>query len=250
MKIKRNLLLFCVLLFSISFTGCGEALYAMTPEEEAIITLYASKTVSKFNKNQTTGIANARVKAGELEEIQQVEVEESNDIQEENPEVEVDPETGQPITPSAEEASEEAANPSEDTSYSLTSAINIEGVEFELVDFKVSPEYKASSSFILTESKGKQYVVLNLKATNTTGSSVDFSKYKGNSYSLSVNGKEKSSTQFTPLSNDLANFDGILAAGDSKNLVLVFLCSNSSVDNISSLALFVANGDTTRGTKL
>ena len=46
--------------------------------------------------------------------------------------------------------------------------------------------------------------------------------YSNRTYSLSLNGGEKSSVQYTPLSNDLANYDGILAAGDTKSFVLVF----------------------------
>ncbi len=251
MKIKRFLLLICVLVFSISFTGCGESLFSMTPEEEAIITLYASKTVSKFNKNQTTGIANARVKAGELDEPTKPEaVKESPELQEEA-EVEYDPETGEPITPTEEsEQPVEEISPAEDTSYSLSSAINIEGVNFELDNFDVSTEYKASSTFILTKVKGKKYVVLNIRATNGSDKSVDFSKYKSNSYSLSINGGEKTSAQKTVLPNDLTIFDSTLAAGESKNFVLVFSCDSSSAENITSLALFVTSDDTTRGTKI
>ena len=38
MKIKRFCLLISIMSFSLMFTGCGEPLYAMTEEEEAIIT--------------------------------------------------------------------------------------------------------------------------------------------------------------------------------------------------------------------
>ena len=68
MKIKSLGLLISILSIAFLFTGCGEPLMKMTAEEEAIITAYASKAVSKFNKNQTIGIANARVREGELDE--------------------------------------------------------------------------------------------------------------------------------------------------------------------------------------
>ena len=253
MKIKRFCLLISIMSFSLMFTGCGEPLYAMTEEEEAIITAYASKAVSKFNENQTIGIANARVRTGELDEDysqDEKEEEEATEVTEGEEQVEIDPETGEPIAPAEGEAEGEASEDSSaDGGYSFTDAMNIEGVEFTCSEFDVTPEYK-TKSFLLEKVSGKKYLVLSITAKNTSKSSVDFSKYEDRSYSLSLNGGEKTKTEFTPLGNDLNNYDGLLAAGDTKSLVLVFLFSDSSVENITSLELFVTSEDTTRGTTI
>lgn len=255
MKIKRFCLLISIMSFSLMFTGCGEPLYAMTEEEEAIITAYASKAVSKFNKNQTIGIANARVRTGELDEDyspdeDEKEEEEATEATEGEEQVEIDPETGEPIAPAEGEAEGEASEDSSaDGGYSFTDAMNIEGVEFTCSEFDVTPEYK-TKSFLLEKVSGKKYLVLSITAKNTSKSSVDFSKYADRSYSLSLNGGEKTKAEFTPLGNDLNNYDGLLAAGDTKSLVLVFLFSDSSVENITSLELFVTSEDTTRGTTI
>ena len=253
MKIKRFCLLISIMSFSLMFTGCGEPLYAMTEEEEAIITAYASKAVSKFNENQTIGIANARVRTGELDEDysqDEKEEEEATEVTEGEEQVEIDPETGEPIAPAEGEAEGEASEDSSaDGGYSFTDAMNIECVEFTCSEFDVTPEYK-TKSFLLEKVSGKKYLVLSITAKNTSKSSVDFSKYADRSYSLSLNGGEKTKTEFTPLGNDLNNYDGLLAAGDTKSLVLVFLFSDSSVENITSLELFVTSEDTTRGTTI
>ena len=253
MKIKRFCLLISIMSFSLMFTGCGEPLYAMTEEEEAIITAYASKAVSKFNENQTIGIANARVRTGELDEDysqDEKEEEEATEVTEGEEQVEIDPETGAPIASAEGEAEGEASEDSSaDGGYSFTDAMNIEGVEFTCSEFDVTPEYK-TKSFLLEKVSGKKYLVLSITAKNTSKSSVDFSKYADRSYSLSLNGGEKTKTEFTPLGNDLNNYDGLLAAGDTKSLVLVFLFSDSSVENITSLELFVTSEDTTRGTTI
>ena len=253
MKIKRFCLLISIMSFSLMFTGCGEPLYAMTEEEEAIITAYASKAVSKFNENQTIGIANARVRTGELDEDysqDEKEEEEATEVTEGEEQVEIDPETGEPIAPAEGEAEGEASEDSSaDGGYSFTDAMNIEGVEFTCSEFDVTPEYK-TKSFLLEKVSGKKYLVLSITAKNTSKSSVDFSKYADRSYSLSLNGGEKTKTEFTPLGNDLNHYDGLLAAGDTKSLVLVFLFSDSSVENITSLELFVTSEDTTRGTTI
>jgi len=206
-----------------------------------------------FNtKNQTTGIANARVKAGELDdeyEPDEAESEETEEvIDEENTEVEYDPETGEPIvTDETEEGTTEEG--SEDAGYSMTDAIEISGVEFTCSEFDVTSDYK-TNNFVLQQVSGKKYVVLSIEAKNTSDSSVNFSNYTGRTYNLSLNGGAKASTQYTPLSNDLANYDGILAAGESKSFILVFLFSDSSVENISSLELFITSDGTTRGTTI
>ena len=257
MKIRRLFLVNSILCFSLLFTGCGEPLYTMTPEEEAIITLYASKTVAKFNKNQTTGIANARVKPGELDEIVEEEEQEPEEIieeqEEENPEVELDPETGEPITPqepeATEEESEEGEAPSENTGYSFTEAIGIPGIEFSCSEFDVTPEYK-TSNFVLSKVSGKQYLVLEITAENTSGASVDFKEYGNRKYSLSLNGAKAADTVFTPLGNDLATYNGIIKNGDSKSFILVFLFSNSSVEDITSLNLYVDSDGSTKGTTI
>ena len=250
MEFKRIFLLISIMCFSLLFTGCGEPLYEMTEEEEAIITLYASKAVSKFNKNQTIGIANARVRPGELDESYEPNEEEEivDNSEGEEAEVEIDPETGEPIT-SAEDSEEGENEESSDSGYSFTNAVDIAGVEFTCSEFDVSSEFK-TPNYVLSQVSGKQYLVLSIEAENTSDSAVDFSKYSNRTYSLSLNGGDKSDVQFTPLSNDLANYDGILAAGDKKTFILVFLFSDSSVENISSLELFVTSDGTTRGTTI
>ncbi|QFJ55706.1 hypothetical protein [Pseudobutyrivibrio xylanivorans] len=264
MKTNRILLLTSVLCFSLLATGCGEPMQELTSEEEAIISLYAAKAVAKFNKNQIIGIANARVKKGELEdEYKPDDLEEdeaTGELTEEegSEEPQIDPETGEIISPpedgssdeEGQDAESETADSSQEAGYSFTNAIDIEGVSFTCSDLTVNTEYKPNSSFVLNKISGKKYVVLNIEATNESDATVDFSKYSKREYALSLNGGEKSNSQFTPLTNDLSSYKGKLAAGETKSFVLVFLFSNSTVDNISSLELFVTSDGTTRGTTI
>ncbi len=263
MKTNRIILFSSVLCFSLLATGCCEPVMEMTSEEEAIISLYAAKAVAKFNENQVIGIANARVKKGELDEDYTPDEEEDNtepiegEEGTEEQEPQIDPETGEPIEDSSTDGNEDSnpeASAEEGTSnndgYSFTEAVGIDGVEFICSEFDVSAEYKPSSSYVLSQVSGKQYLALNIKATNNSDSAVDFSKFTKRSYSLSLNGGEKTKSQFTPLTNDLSSYKGTLKAGETKSFVLVFLFSNSAVENISSLELFVTSDDTTRGTTI
>ena len=262
MKSNRIFFLASVLCFSLLSTGCGEPLYEMTSEEEAIISLYASKAVAKFNKNQVVGIANARVKKGELDEEYEPDEEEEEGTEaeelgeentgEENTE-EGDTEEGnteEVVDGEATEGEETTQETDSDSGYSFTNAVDIEGVQFTCSKFDVASEYKASSSFILTQLKGKKYVVLYIEAENTSDTAVDFSQYSNRQYSLSLNGGEKSKSQYTPVSNDLSTYRGKLEAGEKKSFIIVFLFGNSAVENISSLELFVTSDGTTRGTTI
>lgn len=254
MKINRILLVTSVLCFSLLGTGCGDPLLEMTSEEEAIIALYSAKAVAKFNKNQIIGIANARVRKGELEEdYKPNEEEEVADAIEgegnaEETEPQIDPETGEPIVSDTEGA--EQVDTNNNSGLSFSDAIGVDGVDFICSEFDVTTEYKPTDSFILSKVNGKQYVVLSIEATNTTEAAIDFSSFSKRTYSLSLNGGDKANTVFTPLPNDLANFKGKLGAGESKKFILVFLFSNSSVENISSLELFVTSDDSTRETAI
>lgn len=249
MKIKRFILLISVLSFSLFASGCGQSLMVMSDSEEEVIALYAAKMVAKFNKNQTTGICNVRVKEGELDEAYGLAPEDETVAGDDNTADEslnYDPETGELISPELDEETQV------DEGYSFTDAIAIEGVEFECSSFNVCSEFKASSSFILTEVKGKSYLVLYIDGTNTTDNDIDFSNLSEKTFNLSLNSdsSSKSASQSTPLNNDLSSYDGVLAAGETKSFVLVFQFSNSSVENITSLNLEVTSDGNTRGTSI
>lgn len=263
MKTNRIFLAFSVLCFSLLATGCGEPLYEMTSEEEAIISLYASKAVAKFNKNQVVGIANARVKKGELDDEYEPDEEgqtEDEAVGEENTGETIDPETGEVIPPENESGENSEAQgdgaaeqTQEDVSveggYSFTNAVDIAGVEFTCSKFDVSSDYK-TSSFFMKPASGKKYLILYIDAENTTDGTVDFSQYSGRTYSLSLNGGEKSKAQITMLPNDLSSYKGTMAGKEKKSFVIVFSFSNSAVENISSVELYVTNDGSTRGAEV
>ena len=50
MKSLRMKLAALVAALAFTLAGCGDALYVLTPEEEAVIVSYSSHAVAKFNK--------------------------------------------------------------------------------------------------------------------------------------------------------------------------------------------------------
>ncbi|MCR4693814.1 MAG: hypothetical protein K5773_00640 [Pseudobutyrivibrio sp.] len=263
MKFKRALLLISIMSFSLFSTGCGEALYTMTDEEETIITLYSAKIVNKFNKNQTIGIANARIRPGELDEAyaargidnpytaenealnynqDATSSEEPTDTQ--NPDLE-NPELANGDTNPSQQAE---SGPSIDYSYSLTDAIGIGDLDFEYTGMDIDPSPDISKFYAIYAESGKTFVVLHLDATNNTNSSVNFGDFDGNKYGLSVNNSSLYECYKTVVSNDLSIYNGSIEPGETKSFLLVFQLSSSSVSDTSSLGLSVDNNGNIRGT--
>lgn len=230
-----SLFLLLAICLSIGFTGCGQEVYSLTEDEETTIALYAAKIVTKYNINQTTGICNARIKAGELDAVSS----DASDTTDAS--ATYNESTGELIA---------ADNTSSDAGYSFTDAIGIEGMDFTCSTFDVCSEFQASKSFILTEESGKKYLILYIDGINNSSQDIDFSALGSRTYNLSINSSADADSQLTILNNDLTSYSDVISAGDSKSFVLVFQFANSDVENITSLQLNVTSDGSTRGTTL
>lgn len=243
---KRIVLTIIAICSSLCITGCGEALYTMTPEEETIVSLYAAKMVSKFNKNQLTGIANARVRQGELDEVRGISSEE------EVAEVEAPDYTADELEAMYQEGISEnnEENESIPSGFDLNQAMGIEGIDFSITSLDVTNEFAANSSFVLTEVTGKVYVVLKITGTNVSSGEVNFADYSAADYALSINGSSKFKTQYSFLDNDLSVFSGSIAEGESEDFVLVFQTDTATASDIKSINLEVTRDGENRGTTI
>ncbi len=233
MRKRISLFLLVAACLSLGLTGCGQTVYTMTEDEETTIALYAAKIVTKYNINQTTGICNARIKEGELEDASTNEDTSTSAVYDES--------TGELVS---------TDNASSDAGYSFTDAIGIAGMDFTCSTFDVCTEFQASKSFILTEQAGKKYVIVYIDGVNNSSENIDFSSLGERTYTLSINGSASADSQFTMLSNDLTSYSDIVSAGDSKSFVLVFQFASSAVEDITSLQLNVTSDGSTRATTL
>lgn len=230
-------------------TGCGETLYSMTEQEEDAIVYYSAKMVSKYNKCQTNGICNARVKDGELGDYDENDTPSDptlDDAVEKLAQVVFDAADG-----NVEGLLENTDEPAVHEGLSLSDTIGVSGIDFVLNGFAVSEEYKASSSYILTKSVGKKYLVLNVTGTNKTSDSIDLDTTGDYSFKLIVNGgATATSLQNTFLPNDLTGFKGSIKKDESHDFVLLFQFPDKDVENITNVDLEVTSGGSTRSTAL
>ncbi len=228
MKLKRAVFCSILVCFALNLGGCGDKMYTLTEEEAEIIALYSAKMVSKFNKDQKTGINNAIISDEELG----ITAAEEDDIISSDPLVDGDTEVS---------ADNEDSEATPVATGGRLSNMAVDGIDFVLDDYEVTNEYKASDVFVLNAAKGSSYVVLNLLATNNTDDDIDVDVLdSGNVYRLTVNGKATVTAQTTILMNDLSTYQGTINAGETKELILVFEFKKDQIDSVEKLSVGVS----------
>lgn len=222
MRKKRVLFLGISLLLCFVFSGCGDEMYSLTEEEEQLIVDYSAKVVAKYNKASDVGVSKLYFSSDEQEEVK---ADEQNDIgEEEMPDI---PDIG-----TTEGATGEATS-----QVSFGEAFGFESVEFSNEGFEVEQEYNNSDMVLLRAPKGKSYLVLNIKATNTSESSVDLDLLSSNpTFTVSLNGNTYNN-ETTILLNDLTTYQGELSAKGSADLVILFLVPTVSKEEIGDISL-------------
>ncbi|MCI8488667.1 MAG: hypothetical protein HFJ04_00125 [Lachnospiraceae bacterium] len=224
---------------SFALSGCGEALYELTPEETAAIVGYASHTVAKFNTFQQDG---------EIFVMQEV-----LDGQEEPEEPAADSqETEEPATEQedTETADKQNASDVQDTaslqeeSISLGEALGLGGISAVCKGSSLCATYEKSDVFAVDAAPGTQLLVLTIELANQSGQDqhVDLLSLKPG-FSVVVNGTQSAAAQTTILPNDLSTYQEDIAAGASNDTVLIFQIPEN-IQEVSDIQLKTAiNGE-------
>lgn len=262
MKIKK-LFSFCLLIcFMLSATGCGDALIDLTEQEEDTIVLYSAKMVTKFNILQPKGLCNVYVREGELDYGDEPSVPESSGFPE--------AETGDDVLNNLDQLFDQLsgndsgqntsgeANTSggatntagtHESGLSLTDTLDVPGLTFTLSEFMVTELYAAEDYFVVTARNGCKYLVLNVEAKNESNSPVQVNMASRKSkYYLTVNNAYKQASQTTILLNDLATYEGVIGAGESKDLTMLFMFPTDQLNEINTINFTVETDGNTRST--
>lgn len=196
--------------------GCGDALYVLTPEEEAGIVSYASHAVAKFNKLQQEGEIFVRQDVLDHEDgTEEAETQEEPPANSEASEEGPDPQPGQ--ADGTSEGGEGAA------AVTLGTALDLGAVQAEYTGSSLCVTYEKSDVFAIDAAEGKQLLVLNVRLTNPSSQDlhVDILAMTP-TFQATVNGEETAAAQTTILPNDLSTYQGDLLAGASCDTVLLF----------------------------
>ena len=216
-------------------SGCGEALYEMTPEEEAAIVSYASQVLSKYNKYQRDG----EVYIGEdtpEPETEKAQTEEEPDVKEEDSTQETPKADAQTPEESPEADSQAPLGEGEGLS-SINAALDLGVVQAEYTGNSLCATYEKSDTYVVDAPAGKQLLAVNVKLTNPSNQDLQIDILSMTpAFGAAVNGAVFVPAQTTILPNDLSTYQGKIAAGESLDTVLLFEIPQE-IQEISSIQL-------------
>ena len=258
MKSSRMKITAVLMAAAFMFSGCGEELYTLTPEEEAAIVSYAAHTVAKYNTYQQDGevFVMQEVLDGEGAEVGETEETEVEETEVEA--TEVAEETEAEATEAAEEETEaeqtevaeatEAAVSEEQPLNSgamITEALDLGVIEAEYVGHSLCTTYDQSEYYTVDAGAGKQLLVLNVNLKNQVNQAlhIDILSMAPTFHAI-VNGTENVPSQTTILLNDLSTYQADIGANAVNETVLLFQIPQE-IQEITQLQLEVTmNGKT------
>lgn len=241
-RIRITAVLFAV---AVTLSGCGEALYEMTAEEEAILVNYAAQSVAKFNTYQQDGEVFVRQEILDGEEsntpapqpeenpgeeaLQEGDTEAPEDVM--APDLPLDqPEQGQ-------------AQP-ESAGSTMTEALDLGVISADYVGNEFTKSYLAEDYFAVDAEPGKKLLVLKYNLVNNSSQALHIDILAMTpSFVAVVNGEQRVPAQTTILLNDLSTYQSDIEAGGTNETVLIFQIPEE-VEDVSSIQLNVTmNGN-------
>ena len=219
-----------ILIFITAFAaGCGNKIPEMTEQQQELIVEYAAGTVLKYDKNYESKLVELTLE--ETVESEPVKEEEAPDSENEEEEV---------VNGSGEEVTVIDNTEAATTVASIEEFLQIDSVAITYTGYETCdmyPEDTESSElyFFMNATQGN--------IENFSGAEKEVNIAQSNvRFKVSVDGVEKNALT-TMLLNDLAYYNGMLAAGESAELVLICEVPVEQSENISSLALVLKNVD-------
>lgn len=215
---------------ALTLTGCGEALYVMTPEEEAAVVSYASHALAKFNKNQSDGSVHVPKEVLEGTDSQ----EETGDVSTEAP---LDEGSQEEVT--APDVGSQNGELQEEPEVSLNQALDLGPILAECVGTEFVKSYQDTEYSAVDAGQGKQLLVVKVNLTNQSEQALHVDVLSMTpTFVLLMNDTVKVPVQVTILLNDLSTFQGDIAGNGVVETVLLFQIPED-VTEVSSMQLSV-----------
>lgn len=225
MRRSRTQMLAAVLMAAMLLGGCGEAAYELTEAEENIIANYSAHVVSKYNARQKSGLVYV---SREQEETQAA-----------SEETETPEETGEFGTSNGESgALAEEGLVTDAAAASFSELFGQDGLTFAYAGAELVDSYMEDTYYAMYPDAGNAYLVLKIDITNAGDAPVTVDHLTDQAdFSAVLNGDITASVESTLLTEDFSTFVGEIAAGDTKETVLLFQVP-ADTQSVDSLALF------------
>lgn len=208
--------------FVIFLSGCGDKLYELTEEQEDIIVRYSAHVLGKYNIYQKDGMTGVRPEEPEPEE----------------PTSNVDDTQGNGL--SNGEAGGANAVPVTGTTTFAESIGHSDDLAVVYQKIYAVSSYQEGGYFDLSAEAGYVYLVAELLVSNpgTVDIGVD-NLSRGMAFSIALADGNVYTSDKTVLLNDFSSYQGTIAAGDTRNLVLLFHVPEAESEQIGEIQFFV-----------
>ena len=238
MKRRKGYLLLAITISSLFLSGCGNAMYELTAEEEELIVQAAANFVAKHNIQQKDGISGLYVTDEMLNPETEAPVETESELETES-EVVGDADTGS-----------NEQNPVEE-GVSLASAMGY-GSELKIVykGSKVSKQFSEGSASSVDAREGCTFYVMKFSLTNTSKETIKVNNitkkldFKLTSGTLTVKAEK------TILADDLSTYLGEIPAGKTVEAILLFEVSEKNAKEITAPVLEISMDNELKKVKL
>lgn len=215
--------------------GCGNKIPEMTEQQQELIVEYAAGTVLKYDKNY----------AGKLVELT---VEENSDVEPANEEDAVVKDQQEAVSESAEDVTVIDHTQETSAAASIEEFLQIDSISITYTGYEICDVYPENNEgselyFFMNATEGNKLFVLKFLMENFADAEKEINIAQRNvRFKVSVNGMEKNAL-VTMLLNDLAYYSGVLAAGESTELVLICEVPAAQTTEISSVSLEMRTAD-------
>ena len=226
-----------LIMTGIWLAGCGNAIPEMTMEQQELVVEFAASELLKYDVNYQSKLTAPEPEQQHEEE--QGEQPKEPLIEEETLPEEIIADTDVTIVDNT--GTVEAQN------ISIADFLDLTGVEISYAGYETVdtyPEGEAKEAyFFMSATEGNKLLVLRFSALNVSGEelSIDLSKSQAR-YKIILNGTEKNALT-TMLLNDMAYYQGTLAANESIELVLLCEIQDDQTEFIDTLQLKMKSVD-------
>lgn len=243
-RMKITAVLFAI---ALTLSGCGDALYEMTSEEQSIIVNYAAQSVAKFNTYQRDGEVYVRPDVLEGEDSSKTETEPVQTEVKQPTEELTGEETGteQPAEDTNLGQLPEAPSPEpESTGATMNQALDLGVISADYTGYELTKSYMAEDYYVVDAEAGKQFLVVKYNLVNTSGQPLHINILAMTpSFTAVINGEQTVPAQTSILLNDLSTYQSDIEAGGTNETVLLFQVPEDITD-VSGIQLNVTmNGN-------
>ncbi|MCM1257548.1 MAG: hypothetical protein NC307_06805 [Roseburia sp.] len=236
-RIRITAVLFAI---AVTLSGCGDALYELTAEEETILVNYAAQAVAKFNTYQQDGEVFVRQDVLDEEETEAAAAEPEESLGEEAL-LETDTEEPGETTDMSQSQATSALEQTEDTpsTSTMTEALDLGVVTADYMGNELTKTYMEEDYYAVDAEAGKQFLVVKYNLVNTSNQALHIDILAMTpAFVAVVNGDQKVPAQTTILLDDLSTYQSDIEVGGTNETVLLFQIPED-VESVSSLQLNV-----------